>query len=307
MTTQYRKILFTSLISILLAVLLYLLSYTPAGKFTISLTTFSSTAVMLLILGALSFFWIFVYYSMDVKKKEPVKALVQTFFVSVAIHFLLLKVIDVPLKEILLPVLSIYIIFDLFIFNLPCFDETVDSLIYGGVAGIGLGVAASLNEFLVGDSLSFAYLIQLLSVRILLYSSVCALSGLLLNKMKNKDRLLFLILDIVILFVIFGSNVFLENLYQKNLKLAQYEILGLLFPLGLALFVFGITVCVVAFTVDKEYQKKSDSIQFRIFGILIVVLIFINGLFIKTEDKKSKSFEKQETISIFKQTVIKSE
>lgn len=307
MTTQSRKILFTSLISILLAILLYLLSYTPAGKFTLTLTTFSSTAVLLLILGALSFFWIFVYYSMDVKKKEPVKALVQTFFVSVAIHFLLLKVIDVPLKEILLPVLSIYIIFDLFIFNLPCFDETVDSLIYGGVAGIGLGVAASLNEFLVGDSLSFAYLIQLLSVRILLYSSVCALSGLLLNKMKNTDRLLFLILDIVILFVIFGANALLENLYQKNLKLSQYEILGLLFPLALSLFVFGITVCVVAFTIVKEYQKKTDSIQFRIFGILIVVLIFINGLFIKTEDKKSKSFVNQETTLIFKQPVEKAE
>lgn len=307
MTTQSRKILFTSLISILLAILLYLLSYTPAGKFTLTLTTFSSTAVLLLILGALSFFWIFVYYSMDVKKKEPVKALVQTFFVSVAIHFLLLKVIDVPLKEILLPVLSIYIIFDLFIFNLPCFDETVDSLIYGGVAGIGLGVAASLNEFLVGDSLSFAYLIQLLSVRILLYSSVCALSGLLLNKMKNTDRLLFLILDIVILFVIFGANALLEYLYQKNLKLSQYEILGLLFPLALSLFVFGITVCVVAFTIDKEYQKKTDSIQFRIFGILIVVLIFINGLFIKTEDKKSKSFVNQETTLIFKQPVEKAE
>ena len=301
----FNKVLKSALWSLAFAAFFYVLSFTKVCSFELETISFSGIFLIFVVMLFLASFWIFTYWNMDKIQKEPIKSILYTFCASLFIYFFIISIFDkafcssgqsdLPifclLKFVLLPLFSIYIVFDLFIFRLESFDEFIDSMIYGGFAGIGIGCAAFLNEVIVFDSLSVRYLVQILLVRLLICSSTCALSGFLLYKLRSEKKIVYMAASIIILFLIFSLDFFLDTIIDRNIKLSQIELLGFLIPFVLTVIVYLITVLFIAKNITKDFEpEQKDSVFYRVYGIVLFVVIIINGFVFQSQLNKTVRF-----------------
>ena len=284
----FNKVLKSALWSLAFASVFYVLSFTKVCSFELETISFSGIFLIFVVMLFLASFWIFTYWNMDKIKKEPCKSILHTFCSALFIHFFMLSIFDrifasavqpeLPhfwlLKFVLLPILSIYIVFDLYVFRLASFDEFIDSMIYGGFTGIGIGCAIFLNEVLAFESLNVRYLIQILIVRLLICSSVCALSGFLVYKLRNVKKLFYMIVSIVVMLVIFLLDFFLDSVIDKNIRLAQFDILRFAVPFVLTIIVYIITAVFIAKNISKEHElAQKNPVFYKIYGIVLIAAI----------------------------------
>ena len=283
-----KKVIKAAVASLVLAIIFYVLSFTKICTIELEISNFSSCFILFMIMIFMASFWIFTYWNMDKIKKEPCKSILHTFCSALFIHFFMLSIFDrifasavqpeLPhfwlLKFVLLPILSIYIVFDLYVFRLASFDEFIDSMIYGGFTGIGIGCAIFLNEVLAFESLNVRYLIQILIVRLLICSSVCALSGFLVYKLRNVKKLFYMIVSIVVMLVIFLLDFFLDSVIDKNIRLAQFDILRFAVPFVLTIIVYIITAVFIAKNISKEHElAQKNPVFYKIYGIVLIAAI----------------------------------
>ena len=283
-----KKVISAAIASLILAVVFYVLSFTKICTIELEIADFSSCFILFMIMIFMASFWIFTYWNMDKIKKEPWKSILHTFCSSLFIHFFMLSIFDrifasavQPevthfwlLKFVLLPILSIYIVFDLYVFRLASFDEFIDSMIYGGFTGIGIGCAIFLNEVLAFESLNVRYLIQILIVRLVICSSVCALSGFLVYKLRNVKKLFYMIFSIVVMLVIFLLDFFLDSVIDKNIRLSQFDILRFAVPFVLTVIVYIINAVFIAKNISKEHESaQKNPVFYKIYGIVLIIAI----------------------------------
>ena len=322
-----KKVVISALYSFLIALIFYFSSFLKICKSSIFLNSFSGIFLSLLVIFCVSSFWIFTYWNIDTQQKEPINAILKTFVITLLLHFFLLflfqkafqfseeKASEVLalLKYVLIPIFTIFIVFDFSVFQLSSFDEAVDSLIYGGFVGVGLGSAYILNEIFLFDTVSIQYLIQSLVIRIFLCSSVCALTGLLFNKMRISSKLHHLVFSIIILFVVFSIYCILDNIIETNILVAQFDNLRFIVSFILSFIIFVLTIILISKKINITFFEttKYGKSFFHIFGILIFLMIIINGFYIQNQMNKTVryfspdknwSFELPDTFTEEKQT-----
>ena len=301
----YKKVIKSAVLSLIFAVLFYALSFTRIGSFELETTTFFGLFLIFVIMFFFAAFWIFDYWCMDRIQKEPIKSILYTFCSALFIHFFIITIFDKVflnagiaefpifflLKYVLIPLLSIYAVFDLFIFRLDSFDEFVDSMIYGGFAGVGIGCAVFLNETFVFESLSIRYLVQILLVRLLICSSACSLSGLLIFMLRNLKKSFYMIASIIILFIIFSLDFFLDTMIDKNIQLAQIESLSFIIPFVLTVLVYLLTVIFILRNISKEFLlDQKGSVFYRVYGIVLFLVIIFNCFILQSQLNKTIRF-----------------
>lgn len=298
-----KKVVYSALYSFLVAIIFYLLSFIKICKLSISLNSFTGIFLSLLISLCISSFWIFTYWNIDTQQKEPVNAILKTFVITLLIHFFLLYLFEKSfqssegkasgilalLKYVLIPIFTIYVVFVFSVFQMPSFDESVDSLIYGGFVGVGLGSAYFLNEIFLLDTVSIQYLIQSLVIRIFLCSSVCALTGLLFNKMRISSKLHHLVFLIIILFVVFSIYCILDNIIETNILVAQFDNLRFIVSVFLSFIIFVLTIILISKKINISFSEttKYGKLFSHIFGILIFLIIIINCFYIQNQMNKT--------------------
>ncbi len=302
-SSVYKKIFVAALVSILLSAFIYIISFTKPFYVTVCPDSFYGIISIISILFFISAFWILTYWNMDKLQKEPLYAIFKSYFSTLFIHFFLISIFNKAfpapyaeskeilslIKFVLIPLFTLCIVFDFSVFKLPAFDEAVDSLIYGGFVGIGLGSAIIFEEILQFNSVSLQYLVQSLVLRILLCSSVCSLAGLLLNRLRVSSKIMNLIFSVVILFLVFSIYFILDTLLETNIRLAQIDCLKFLISVLMSLIIFFITVFFISRTVSKEFKKTSENgiVFFRICGILVFIMIMSNALYVQTKMNKT--------------------
>lgn len=302
-----KKVLVSSLSSFLFALLIYLVSFTRPFINEINLNSFYGLFCCFFIMFAISFFWIFIWWNLDKLQKEPFYAIFKVYFSTLIIYSFLLLIFtrafsftdetlrsDFPeivslIKYVLLPLFTLFVVFEFTIFRLPVFDEAVDCLIYGGFAGIGLGSAMCLGELFTLECVSLQYFIQFLVIRLMLCSSVCSLCGLLLDKLRISSKISNLVFTVIILFTVFSLFFIIDSLLETNIRLAQIDSLKFVLPVILCLIVFCITVLFISKTTDHDFQKSSKNglYFFRVYGCILLVMIIINCLFLQRQIDKT--------------------
>ena len=298
-----KKIFFAALFSLFGAQIFYALSYINIFYTEINLNSFYGLSVCFILIFILSALLIFTYWNMDRLQKEPVYAIFKSYFSTLFIHSFLLILFNKAfsyiggdcreivslVKFVLLPLFSLFLVFEFTIFRLPAFDESVDSLIYGGFVGVGLGSAMCIGELLIQDVVSLQYFIQFLIIRLLLCSSVCSLSGLLLNRLRTSSKISNLIFSIIILFAVFALHFILDSMIETNIKLSQIYNLNFIIPVVLSVIVFVITVIFISRKVNEDFQKNSKNglVFFRVYGILIFLMIVFNCFYIQKQLNKT--------------------
>ena len=307
MTPVKKKVLASSLSSFLFALLIYLVSFTRPFTNEIHLNSFYGLSCCFLIIFAISFFWIFTWWNLDKLQKEPFYAILKVYFSTLIIHSFLILIFtqafsftdetlksDFPeivslIKYVLIPLFTLFVVFEFTIFRLPVFDEAVDCLIYGGFAGIGLGSAMCLGELFTLECVSLQYFIQFLVIRLMLCSSVCSLCGLLLDKLRISSKISNLVFTVIILFTVFSLFFIIDSLLETNIRLAQIDSLKFVLPVILCLIVFCITVLFISKTTDHDFQESSKNglYFFRVYGCILLVMIIINCLFLQRQIDKT--------------------
>ncbi len=301
-----KKIIRSAFISLVLSIIIYSLSVLKFFNVEINLNSFYGMIACFALLFLLSSFWIFTYWNMDRLQKEPLVAVFKSYFSTLFVHFFLLMIfsrafnpVNHPgveyknilsiIKYVLLPLFTLYVIFDFNIFRFRAFDESVDSLIYGAFVGTGLGSAMFLSELFMFECVSVQFFVQSLVIRLLLCSSVCSLAGALLNRLRVSSKIINLILPVVILFVVFAVHFILDSLIETNVRLAQIRSLQFILPVVLSLIIFVITVILVSKSIDKDFQSSSKNglIFFRVYGVILLLMIVINGLYVQNQINKT--------------------
>lgn len=302
-----KKVLVSSLSSFLFALLIYLVSFTRPFTNEINLNSFYGLFCCFFIMFAISFFWIFIWWNLDKLQKEPFYAIFKVYFSTLIIYSFLLLIFtrafsftdetlrsDFPeivslIKYVLIPLFTLFVVFEFTIFRLPVFDEAVDCLIYGGFAGIGLGSAMCLGELFTLECVSLQYFIQFLVIRLMLCSSVCSLCGLLLDKLRISSKISNLVFTVIILFTVFSLFFIIDSLLETNIRLAQIYSLKFVLPVILCLIVFCITVLFISKTTDHDFQESSKNglYFFRVYGCILLVMIIINCLFLQRQIDKT--------------------
>ena len=302
-----KKVLVSSLSSFLFALLIYLVSFTRPFTNEIHLNSFYGLFCCFFIIFAISFFWIFIWWNLDKLQKEPFYAIFKVYFSTLIIYSFLLLIFtrafsftdetlrsDFPeivslIKYVLIPLFTLFVVFEFTILRLPVFDEAVDCLIYGGFAGIGLGSAMCLGELFTLECVSLQYFIQFLVIRLMLCSSVCSLCGLLLDKLRISSKISNLVFTVIILFTVFSLFFIIDSLLETNIRLAQIDSLKFVLPVILCLIVFCITVLFISKTTDHDFQESSKNglYFFRVYGCILLVMIIINCLFLQRQIDKT--------------------
>ena len=306
MNPIYKKIFLSALYSVFGAQIIYALSYTKIFNTEINLNSFYGLSFCLILIFLISFFWIFSYWNMDRFQKEPILAICKSYFSTLFIHSFFLILLDKAfscisgdyreffslIKFVLIPLFTLFIIFNFIIFKLKAFDETVDSLIYGGFVGIGLGSAMCVGEIFTQDIVSLQYFIQFLIIRLLLCSSVCSLSGLLLNRLRISARISNLIFSIIILFSVFALHFILESLIETNIRLSQIFSLNFIVPVVISVIVFFITAILISKNINEELKdnSKAGMVFFRVYGILVFLLIVLNCFYLQIQMNKTVQY-----------------
>lgn len=298
-----KKVFLSFLSSILLATFFYFISFTKPFKQELYLNSFYGIFSCLIIIFFVSFFWIFTWWNLDKLQKEPLYAIIKSYFSPLIIYSFMMMIFNRGfiysatecieiislVKFVLIPLFTLFLVFEFIIFRLPVFDEAVDCLIYGGFAGVGLGSALCIEELFSFQYVSLQYFIQFLIIRLMLCSAVCALCGWLLNRLRISSKFLSLIFPVIILFTVFSLHHIVDSLLQTNIKLAQINSLKFLFALLLSIILFFITILLISKTSKKDFTESSRNglIFFRVYGVLLCLLLIINSVYIQKEQDKT--------------------
>lgn len=335
----------TAAISILVNIVIYLNAYFYFDDIQLNLNKPFGFAITLITSLVICFIWLGTYWFMDSIQREPIKMMLYSFFTAFFVHFCILSIVNKGIstgskdiiekfdiiKEIFIPMFSINVIFSTYIKNLNEFDEPVDSLIYGGFVGIGICLAECLLNIFQYDIVSLKFVTVELISKVMIYSSVCAFSGYMLNKLTETRKNKYFILTILSMFIIFSFEFIIGRLVRNSLKISQNGIVGILFPLFITIILFVMIAYHIAkIILNTEYtidNKDDDSNEkklpenkpfhkpspFEVYGyilFLLIVVSFICILKVNTKTKKiitdnkqwefflPESFNKQKVLSI---------
>ena len=212
---------------------------------------------------AISAGWIAIYWFLDRLQREPVKAVAITFVGSICFYIVCQTLFAwitgtnsiAPIQNVVIPLVSFYCVFSFYTVRLKSFDELVDSFIYGAFAGVGIGFASCMMEFVAYDSMSLKFVILTLVTRISVYAAIFALAGFLLHQSLLRHSGLRRFVAIAVMFGLLVLDVFVEDVFSKNIHYANVQLI----PVFISFCFVCLQALAVGILIYRTIKKEENS------------------------------------------------
>ncbi|HCL55632.1 MAG TPA: hypothetical protein DHW82_01295 [Spirochaetia bacterium] len=271
-----------------------------------------------------AFIWISFYYFLDREEREPIFMVFTAFLGGIFAYLvfrdffgnlffliekwgdkgIFLENLSFLFQEAVIPAFSFFFVMRFFFYFSDYFNEQADGLIYGAFIGIGYSFIAVLKTVLLQDEISLYYLIISLLIRLALFSSLGAVSGLFFGiarfKKEKKDETKYFIFSFLTSFLVFVLFSFLEKKIQLNITTSSDR-----FSLLLAFLFSFAGIIGIYFLIQREIriQKgEAGSKKFYIdkISLIITVLFILSGSVIRIYAEKDVFVQNHEKkISFF--------
>lgn len=289
-----RNIFKTGIVNIIFLLGFLLLMYWAGGSVLLPAGGNLKFVLLVFLVFVPSLISMLFYYLQDKERPEPVGTVTYAFFAGMAaaalgvipLWHLVFQVQEWIYSAtglfvlgaflVLAPVVSIllYIVLRYGFLPLPEFDEPVDGMVYGAVAGVGMAFAVSFHHLINRPDCTLFVIAYVSTTHILIYSAVGALIGYILARSKfcsrNVDRngLYALILGIVLLGVYHVVN---EIIFVSGFGAAFWLSFFLTLLYALSGLSYG------AFMMRRLASRKAEPGLFRCpkFDILSAIFILV--------------------------------
>lgn len=235
------KIFLNGIAAVVALLVLYIVAILlPAGWYVYQ-SDFAGIIVTGLFALAISEIWLSLYWYMDRLQREPLQAILLTFFCSGAIYIAAIMLygwisgssalspysfLEEAVSDSILPVCVSYLIFVFYTVHLKNFDEMVDSFIYGACSGIGIACVRCMAEFVQYESVSVLFLILELITRISVYAATCSLFGWILHRTLLSHKNIFALLGAVCIILFFRIESAIERALTAGINSSSVNCLN---------------------------------------------------------------------------------
>ena len=312
---KYAKsnVLNTGLMNILAMIVLYLISFFLFKNITFSTGSVGGTLLILICGFIPTFLWLSFFYFLDRKEPEPLPMVASAFVAGMVSEIVfsgffgrtlfnldtwIINVNALPFAHLLfsrgiIPGLAIYFVLRYIYFPARHFNESVDGLMYGAFVAIGYALMLIMKDIFVAAEVSLYYLVYSLLLKLLVFSSLGALTGYFFGQARIRDtrKEIPFLFSLIIAIVVFALYAFLDDRFQMNLATSSD-----LVSVALTL-VISIVILVVAFVLIQRSIRGGESreikaldFSFDLVSVIALVVFIVSGLVFRVVIERDTTF-----------------
>ena len=307
------SILNTGLMNILAMLALYIASYLFFKKITFSTESVGGT-LLILICGLMpALLWLSFFYFLDRKEPEPLPMVASAFIAGMVseiafsgffggtlfdLETWIINANAIPLVHLIfsrgiIPGLAIYFVLRYIYYPTRHFNESVDGLMYGAFVGIGYALMLIMKHIFVAAEVSLYYLVYSLLLKLMVYSSLGALTGYFFGQARIREtrREIYFLFSLIIAVVVFALYAFLDDRLQMNLATSS-DLVSVVLTLAISIVILLVAFILIQRSIGRGESREIKAIEFSfdVVSVIALVLFVASGLIFRIHIERDTTF-----------------